>query len=160
VSDELVIPDDRLKHVKLRKKILQGLAGTTSGEWQCDGDDCDPEQNDPCIFVDIPKTDRGISVLFTADWGRTEDAKHIVACQPANIKALIEGYEQQLANARREAWMEAAEIADREADSEFKAAYRASAALRYGVVDCRQAGNETAEKIRDAIRALIAKEPK
>jgi hypothetical protein len=97
---------------QFEQQLLDAAEKATPGQWRSDGDDCDTEQDDPYIYVDIPKLDRGISVLFNADWGTTEDARYIELAQPTNIKSLILEHRKQLANARKEALEEAANYLD------------------------------------------------
>jgi len=112
-------------HAELRKEMLDAAEKATPKKWKFDGDDCDPDQDDPYIYRDIPDVDRGISVLFNADWGTTEDAAYIVAAQPANIKALIEGYDQQLKT-----------VLDREAESQRR--HDAIASIERAEVETRR----------------------
>ncbi len=101
MSDELVIPDDLKKYLKLREKLL--YAAKRAATWS------------RCLL----NGRRGTYTIFLEEAADVERAHvddgidggsitvpirdYIAVANPANIKALIEGYDQQLANARKEA---------------------------------------------------------
>lgn len=86
-----------------------------------------------------------------AEWIQraAEDAAFMLVQKDREIAGLI----TQLRQCRREAFEEAAKIADEKAASENAAGARAYEAGRFGVSTCRDAGMESAADIAKAIRA-------